>query len=193
MAFFMSEINCNRPPPADPAMSTSTQSLTEWIIGWDGQSADDIRRIYQDCHQHQDFLSQLLSSLARDKVQRGASWLLKHYLSRGHVLHAAQTNEIYTVLFRLTDWQTKLHILQAMLYLPISVETAASTAVFLRRHLSDENTFIRAWAYNGFYLLSQQYPAFKTECDKLFAMALEDESAAVKARIRNAKKGKLAP
>jgi hypothetical protein len=57
--------------------------------------------------------------------------------------------------------------------------------LFLRTCLADENKFVRAWAYNGFYLLSQQYPEYQQETEQFFAMAMRDEAASVKARIRN--------
>ena len=49
----------------------------------------------------------------------------------------------------------------------------------------ENNKLVRAWAYNGFYEISRQYPEYKEETKKLFAMAMKDEAPSVKARIRN--------
>lgn len=57
--------------------------------------------------------------------------------------------------------------------------------MFLRNCLISDNKFVRAWAYNGFYELALQYPAYKTEVKKFLDMAMKDEAASVKARVRN--------
>jgi len=56
---------------------------------------------------------------------------------------------------------------------------------FLKKCLVDDNKFIRAWAYNGFYELSVQYPEHKDETKQFFEMAMRDEAPSVKSRIRN--------
>ncbi len=58
----------------------------------------------------------------------------------------------------------------------------------MRKCLEDDNKFVRAWAYNGFYELAKQYPEYRTEAGQLFEMALRDEAASVKARVRNVMK-----
>jgi len=54
--------------------------------------------------------------------------------------------------------------------------------IFLRVCLLDNNKFVRAWAYKGFYELAVQYPK---ETRQFFEMAMRDEAPSVKSRIRN--------
>lgn len=51
--------------------------------------------------------------------------------------------------------------------------------------LSDNNKFVRAWAYNGLYELSRQYEDLRIETMLLLDAGLNDEAASVRARIRN--------
>ena len=57
--------------------------------------------------------------------------------------------------------------------------------MFLRNCLVDNNKFVRAWAYNGFYELAVQYPEYEKETKQFFEMAMRDEAPSVKSRIRN--------
>ena len=50
---------------------------------------------------------------------------------------------------------------------------------------SRQEKFVRAWAYNGFYLLAVQHGEYEAEARQLLTMALRDEPASVKARVRN--------
>jgi hypothetical protein len=69
--------------------------------------------------------------------------------------------------------------------MPISKNEIKTVEAFLRVSLTDSNKFIRAWAYNGFYEMAIQYPEYKNETKQFFEMAMRDEAASVKARIRN--------
>ncbi len=69
--------------------------------------------------------------------------------------------------------------------MPIAKGEKKKIEVFLRQCLTDGNKFVRAWAYNGFYEISVQYPEYKKETKLFFEMAMRDEAPSVKARIRN--------
>ncbi len=56
---------------------------------------------------------------------------------------------------------------------------------FLRKCLTDENKFVRAWAYNGFYELSMPHSDYIAQTKQFLEMAMRDEAPSVKARIRN--------
>ena len=59
---------------------------------------------------------------------------------------------------------------------------------FLRECLVNDTKFVRAWAYSGLYELAFQYPEYKEEAKQLFEMAMRDEPASVKSRIRKVMK-----
>ncbi|MCP3667721.1 MAG: hypothetical protein GY696_35390 [Gammaproteobacteria bacterium] len=159
------------------------------INGWDGKDARIISVIYKAHHNDTDFLAEILRLLKRDEhLQKGASWLLKQYLEKGGAIVQEDIDRIYQLLPDLERWESKLQLLQSIPHLPISEQSLISVESFLRYALSDENKFIRAWAYNGFYLLSCQYPKYRHEAEQIIDMAMEDEAPSVKARIRNIKK-----
>ncbi|WP_286235611.1 hypothetical protein [Thalassotalea sediminis] len=67
----------------------------------------------------------------------------------------------------------------------ITNEESSNVYKFLRQTLTDQNNFVRAWSYNGFYELSRQHSMYKDETEQYFEMAMRDEAPSVKARIRN--------
>jgi len=160
-------------------------SIQKAISGWDGKSAADIDSIYKRYGHQSSFSSDLIKLIEQETLQKGVTWLLKRNFENGKKLKTNQVKKIYVALPRLRQWESKLHILQCMPSMPIPASEKKIVEVFLRKCLADDNKFIRAWAYNGFYELSMQYPEHKEETRQFFEMAMRDEAPSVKSRIRN--------
>ena len=152
---------------------------------WDGKSSSDIQAIYDRHCDAQSFAKNLVSLMTTGVQQKGASWMLKCYLEQGGFLDAQDIRAIYASIPRLTDWETRLHTLQSMPYMPIEPRDRELVEVFVREGLTDENKFIRAWSYNGMYELAGSFPELRKAACQFFEMAMRDESPSVKARIRN--------
>ncbi len=43
---------------------------------------------------------------------------------------------------------------------------------FLRKTLTSDNKFVRAWSYNGFHCLASQFPEYVREVEQFFKMAM---------------------
>ena len=151
---------------------------------WDGKSAAAIDAVYTRYHQDDDFLSGLITGLSDEATENGASWLLKRHLEGGVELQTVQTKKIHRALAGLTHWESRLHLLQSMQYLPVAKAERVVVERFLRACLAGSNKFVRAWAYDGLYRLALQYPTLMSEVRQLFEMAQRDEAPSVKARIR---------
>lgn len=159
--------------------------IEETIKDWDGKSVDDMTAVYDHWGDDPAFLSKIISLISEDACQKGASWLLKRYVEDHGCLSSKESNQIYRLLKKLDHWETKLHLLQCMPYLPIAKSHVKRVESFLRVCLVDQNKFVRAWAYNGFYELALQHSQFQSEAKQLMEKAMQDEAASVKARIRN--------
>lgn len=162
-----------------------TINLEQAIQQWDGKSAEDISCIYDGYAGFTDFVSSTIALIKKEGSQKGASWLLKRHLENEQQLEPKQTAQLWALLSDLGCWETKLHLLQSLPYLKIGNNGKQKVEHFLRCCLSDNNKFVRAWAYHGFYELSLQYPEYQEETKRFFALAMKDEAASVKARIRN--------
>ncbi len=114
-----------------------------------------------------------------------ATWLLKHHFEQAGVQSENVSNKIYQQLDNILEWQPRLHLLQSVPFLPVSELYKNRVEMFIRQSLIDVNKFVRAWAYNAFYLLSKQYPIYKAEAEKFLKLGLNDEPASVKARIKH--------
>ena len=163
-------------------------NLNSDIAQWDMKSAGDIQLIYENYANTPKFVDQIALLLAVPSMQRGASWLLKrHVADNGNSLEKHQHLAIYQTVDLLEHWETKLHILQCMAYLPVPLECRNNVEKYVRDCLSAERKFVRAWAYSGFHSLAVQFPELQDEAVLLLNTALKQESAgSVKSRINRA-------
>jgi len=159
--------------------------LLSAIMHWNGKSTDDIETIYNEFHADSDFVSTLLELLVDKKCQIASTWLLKHSLEKGQLLSVDNVADFHEKLSKLIEWESKLHALQSFRYLPIAESSVKGVESFLRDTIMENNKFVRAWSYNGFYLLAKQYPSYQHEVEQFLNMGLLDEPPSVKARIRN--------
>ncbi len=160
-------------------------SLSLAIEKWNGKSADEIAVIYDLYHDKQNFHQKIIGLIESKLYQNGASWLLKHDFELGGHLNNKEITKVYELLSKVELWEARLHLLQSIEYMPISQADIKHVESFLRLTLSDSNKFVRAWSYNGFYLLAKQHVKYQEEVSHFFEMAMRDEAPSVKARIRN--------
>ena len=160
-------------------------SVKTEIEQWDGKSANAIGMIYERHHHDPSFISETIALIANASLQKGATWLLKRYLENKNKIADDQVSKIYEKLGALEQWESRLHILQCLPFMPITKPEKRKVELFLRSCLADNNKFVRAWAYNGFYELAVRYPEHEKETRQFFEMAMRDEAPSVKSRIRN--------
>ncbi len=165
-------------------------SLQTKIQQWDGKSSADIEAVYQQYAADSGFVSKLIRLGTQAALEKGATWLIKRHLEQKYKPTAQQTQNVLSLLPDLTHWESKLHILQCLPYAVIDKAEKKNLEWFLRNHITHSNKFVRAWAYNGFYELAAQHSEYREEVSALFELALQDEPASIKARIKNClKKG----
>ena len=160
-------------------------SLKQTIKEWDSKSENDITAIYFDYYETPNFTTIIINLIENTETQNAATWLLKKHLEEDVTLTTVQVNQIYDSLSKLNHWESKLHILQSMPYLPIAAKQKNAVESFLRTCLTSKNKFVRAWTYNGFNELARQHPEYQSEVDVMLAEAMQKEVVSVKARIRN--------
>ncbi len=163
-------------------------SIEQEIISWDGKSSNDIDAIYGRHNEENTFASNIIDLSEQEGLQKGTTWLLKRYLENGQTITPSEIALVFKLLRKLGHWESKLHILQCIPFMQIAITEKAEVETFLRKCLVDDNKFVRAWAYNGFYEISVQYPEYRNETKQFFEMAMRDEAPSVKARIRNVMK-----
>tara|TARA_R110002073_G_scaffold317798_2_gene491492 strand:+ start:376 stop:879 length:504 start_codon:yes stop_codon:yes gene_type:complete len=159
--------------------------IEQEIASWDGKSAADIKAIYDAHSAEADFSDTIIALSLTDACEKGATWLLKAWLEAGNNLEQAQIAKIYGSLDQLKNWEARLHVLQSIPFMSIADAQRINVYNFLRNTLIDQNKFVRAWSYNGFFELSRQHSEYINETRQYFEMAMRDEAPAVKARIRN--------
>lgn len=155
------------------------------LKSWDGKSTDDLVELYLTFSKKGSLLDSLIEYLDDDSVAVAISWLIKYCLQQGINASSSQNNQILNHFNIQAPWQTQLHLLQSLPYLAFDENQTKPIERFIRHCLTSENKFVRAWAYNGFDLLASRYPQYRKEADEFMQMAMQDEAASVKARIRN--------
>jgi len=133
------------------------------------------------------FVNQLVLLIAPDepKLQIKATALLKRLAENKSRFTRSQLAAIFDSLAEVTHWEAKLHLCQMLQHVKIPNGSETKVVWFLERCLSEENKFLRAWAYNGFYELAKQHHDYYDYAIEQLARAQKENSAAVKARLRH--------
>jgi hypothetical protein len=69
--------------------------------------------------------------------------------------------------------------------LPIPSSCVAELKQSLIGWTLDRNLFVRSWAYSGLHRLAALYPKYRSQIMPLLERAKAEESASVRARLRN--------
>ncbi|MEP3277581.1 MAG: hypothetical protein ABJN26_19270 [Stappiaceae bacterium] len=158
--------------------------LKQQLLVLDGTSTAFLKQLSFRFGSEDAFATKLVSFLTEPALQNGASWLLKDYLERDGTLDRATDGAFMQQLATLKHWSAQLHALQCVPYLEIAAADKHLLESFLKKCISSENKFVRAWAYNGFYALSCQHAEYQDMVRPMLQKGLESEAASVKARIR---------
>jgi len=166
-------------------MKTLSNTLKQEFARWDGKSSDVLQSLASKHGKDVDFIETLLELAAQAKFEAAASWLIKASIQAGSKLNEAQAHRFLKLLPAFTNWQSKIHILQCLHLFRIPPDLKNDIVACLRAGLLDQNKFLRAWTYHGWVVLADQYPEYQDEVRQFVKLALRDEPASVKARIRN--------
>ena len=166
-------------------------TLSEEIASWDGKSAAVLQAAYERHSGEEGFVATILAHISDVQSQRAATWLLKKHLEDRELAICCRLpcGLRQDSPFR-EHWEAKLHVLQCLPYLDIPEDDTIGLEQFLDACLESERKFVRAWAYNGFNELALRFPRYREKVDGMLARAGESESASVRARIRNIRKGR---
>ncbi len=163
--------------------------IEQEIENWDGKTVREITAIYDRYNARIGFIDSLVDSLRHAGQQRGSSWLIKNWIEDGHRLGQTATERICALVNEMEHWEAKLHLLQVLPSLAIPRDQAGNVYRFVRSGILDPNKLVRAWAYGGFYHLARQHDSYAAEARELLEVAMRDEAASVRARLRNVMKG----
>lgn len=161
------------------------KEIHQLLHSWDGKHVASLKEIHQKFQKKDSFWITLLDVYQSDKTLRKAcTWLIKYHYDQKYSIKQSLIDQMLSMCNELTDWESKLHILQLLPDLKISSKNVPLLDVFVRNCLKDDKKFVRAWAYQGFYELTKYIPEYKHELNVICEEALLVESASVKARIR---------
>ncbi|WP_299976049.1 hypothetical protein [uncultured Pseudoteredinibacter sp.] len=162
------------------------------LIAWDGKDTDWLEQFYRVNVEDSSFEELIylwpIEMEASDRLYISLSHLLKKHCDSGYIVLAKHNRSILSVLENEPHWQTLLHILQSFKSFELIEEDRASWERILKSALTSENKFVRAWSYYAWVLFAERFPGYKAEVSDYIEMALRDEAASVKARIRQMQK-----
>lgn len=157
---------------------------------FDGKSVEPFRSVAELLEPTAGNLRELVRMAGNGsrKVEIGATWVVKHLVETGELDAAIAADELISLLERVEHDESRLHLLQTLPHLELPAASLPTLHDRLLTLLDGSNKFVRAWSYNGMALLARADSSYLDETLDLFSRAMETESAAVKARIRNALK-----
>lgn len=161
-------------------------NLIERLQNFDGKLVEPLEDLAEELATGTDDVDQLLTVASSDdaKLQVAATWVLKRLVESDLALSQQQTREVLRLLKQVEHWEARLHLLQMLDKLAIPSRKAAGLFKRLKQLVGDENKLVRAWAYNGLFVLGDQQPRYRDEVVELLQEAEQDPAASVKARVR---------
>ncbi|MCA9305233.1 MAG: hypothetical protein R3B46_11370 [Phycisphaerales bacterium] len=159
---------------------------------YDGKRTDILERIAAAHPVTAPLARQLIKTASDDdpRTQSGATWLILHHARAGYAYTPAATRELLTLIGDDLHWEPTLNLLQTLPHLAIGDAPLPALRKSLKRLIKHDNKLVRAWAYNGFAVLARQHPKLASEAERMLTQGEQDEAASVRARVRNARKGK---
>jgi hypothetical protein len=163
-------------------------ALQNSLNNWDGKSTAPLEEVFFDYHEHPGFLVSLVEFCKKAEFQRGATWLLKHHFDQKRPPLPDELNRIHlSSLPMLQHWEAKLHMLQYLDRLEICDAQRATVCTFVETETTNENKFVRAWAFYSLATLANRFPDLRGKAlNTLQAAALHETASSVKVRIRKA-------
>ena len=153
---------------------------------YDGTSIAELESIKTAREISSELLGELVQITSDDdkNMQIGATWLLRAYLEEGARLSAGHLSRLVDALPAMADGFARLHICQVMREIDVPLRHAEAFAGFFRACSQSQNTFVRAWAPDGFWRLANQHSQYQAEARALIEKSLSDAKASVRARAR---------
>ena len=157
------------------------------LDAFDGKHTGSLETIAAQLSPTEPLIDELceLAQLVDTRLQTATTWLLKRFQEDGFVFDQAQAVNLLALLGQAGHWEAKLHLLQILPGLVIPREQKESLKRLLDENLSGDNKFVRAWSYNGLFVLAEQFPELRAELTPVFERAEVEEPASVRARIRH--------
>lgn len=163
------------------------EDLKLTLKDWDGRATELLQISYAQYVHYPDFISILTDwSIQNIELQNASTWLLKHHLDQKNTLSRRQTVALLPALAVAKEWPALLHILQMLPKLPLAEPDVEVLLEPIEILLQDKIKFVKAWAYYALGLLTQFVPELRSEVEEIYQLGLENESAAIKSRIRRA-------
>ncbi len=148
--------------------------ISHKLESWDGESVDYLDQL--------DVKAEDLYYLS-NHLNVASSYLLKKYSKKFSYTTEISKKIIENILVT-KDWTALLNNLQTLPALEIDPMLYDELYNKLLILITDSNLFIKAWSYNGLYVLSKVYERIRVDVLKKLDYALISEAPSVKARIR---------
>lgn len=162
------------------------QSLVKAFEAWDGKHRDYLQELYEKNITQANFFKDLVEIyLQRTDLQIVSSWLIKHQYDLKKTIPQELIDQVLEACYEVEHWEAKLHILQLLPHWVIKEDLLLTVDDFVRKCLEDKNKFIRAWAFEGMFVVSRYIPEYIPELKVLCQHALDNESAAIKSKVRH--------
>lgn len=165
-------------------------SIRDELEAYDGKHTDVLEGILSRHRSTNSFVGSLVPLVAEEdqKLQTAATRRLNTLAENDVQFRLEHLLALFGSLSELTHWISKLHVCQMLQYVAIPDESARNVVWFLERNLWDENGFLRAWSYNGFYELASQHRKYIPYAMEQLDRGEADQAGSVRARIRNIRK-----
>ena len=128
------------------------------IHEWDGKSNTPLLSYCNSYTNHEfSFIKLEKLILIDERYQDATTWVFKYYLEHNYIASKDEIDLLVKLFSELTSWAAKLHFLQFTVHLNLSNVQAKLLYPYFESETTNQNKFVRAWAYNAIYFLSNKY------------------------------------
>jgi hypothetical protein len=130
-------------------------------------------------------ISALISALDTDKkFEEAGSWILKAWAENGYQYSENQIHSWFIKTEGLEHWGATLHFCQALESITVPKSLEPELFSFLLHKTNSDNKLVRAWSYNGLFVIAKQNNSLMPNAIKYIKKGKNDEAASVRARVR---------
>ena len=165
-------------------------NLLRSLQAFDGKQTGVLEQISSTLRRDPRTVAELLKAAEHDdaRLQVAATWILKRWVDEGEPAVQERTPQLAHALTHAADWQSQLHLLQALALLQIPQPAVPPLTRALAPLITHTNRFLRAWSLSVYARIAEDHEPLREKVLKLLGNAEHDDAAAVRARVRQIRK-----
>ena len=161
-------------------------SLENLLANGKRNQTDDLDKFVAQAIENNRLVAEIvaLSNHNKANIAARAIWIVRKITENSPELLSKYKPILLHDLTQSPFWEVKAELCHIIPKLKMDYEEIKGAIAFFKNNLNDKSKIVKAWSLDALYELSKIEPKIAPEVQKLLNIALEDEAASVRARVR---------